>query len=76
MADTVDTLVVDLLQWLGSESKPYAEVMDAWRTSCPRMPVWEEANSRGLVLQTHVPGVGAFVSVSPEGRRLLAAQAA
>ncbi|WP_395403328.1 hypothetical protein ACHMW6_32445 [Pseudoduganella sp. UC29_106] len=71
MADTVDTLVLDLLEWLGSEGKPYAEVMEVWRTSCPRMPVWEEANSRGLVQRTHTPGAGTLVTLSPAGRRFL-----
>jgi D-3-phosphoglycerate dehydrogenase len=48
MADPVESLILDLLGWIGA-SRPYAEVMDAWRTSCPRLPVWEEATARGLV---------------------------
>ena len=48
MADTVEPLVADLLEWIG-RSRPYAEVMEVWRTSCPRLPVWEEATRRGLV---------------------------
>ncbi len=67
MTDTVDDLVLDLLEWLGSGPRPYAEVMEAWRTSCPRLPVWEEANDRGFVRRLHMPGVGAFVSVSDRG---------
>ena len=46
---TVDALVVDLLLWLEAGDRTYQEVLDAWRTSCPRLPVWEEANDRGLV---------------------------
>jgi hypothetical protein len=48
MADTLAPLVIDLLEWIGP-GRPYAEVMDAWRTSCPRLPVWEEANRLGFV---------------------------
>ena len=48
MADTLEPLIADLLEWIG-RSRTYAEVMDAWRTSCPRLPVWEEANLRGFV---------------------------
>lgn len=48
MSEAVDALVSDLLEWIGS-GRPYAEVMDAWRTSCPRLPVWEEANLRGYL---------------------------
>ena len=48
MANPLDPLVIDLLGWIGP-GRPYLEVMDAWKTSCPRLPVWEEANARGLV---------------------------
>lgn len=48
-AETVDALILDLLEWIAGAERSYAEVMDAWRTSCPRLPVWEEANARGLV---------------------------
>jgi len=48
MADTLQPLIDDLLEWIGS-ARPYAEVMEAWRTSCPCLPVWEEANLRGLL---------------------------
>ena len=49
MDGTVEDLLLDLLEWLGTSPRPYDEVLDAWRTSCPRLPVWEEANSRGFV---------------------------
>jgi hypothetical protein len=39
--------VLDLLEWIGRESRPYSEVIEVWRTSCPKLPVWEEANARG-----------------------------
>lgn len=48
MADTLVPLIDDLLEWIGP-GRPYREVMDAWRTSCPRLPVWEEANVRGYL---------------------------
>jgi D-3-phosphoglycerate dehydrogenase / 2-oxoglutarate reductase len=40
---TVDSLILDLLEWMGASPRPYAEVLEAWRTSCPHLPVWEEA---------------------------------
>ena len=48
MADPLDALISDLLDWIGS-ARPYAEVMDAWRTSCPRLTIWEDAMSEGLI---------------------------
>jgi hypothetical protein len=71
MSDPVDALVLDLLDWIGPRARPYAEVIDAWRTSCPRLPVWEEANTRGYIDHQHSPDRGAFVSVSPLGMALL-----
>lgn len=56
MSDTVEPLLHDLLEWIAKEERPYAEVMEAWRTSCPRLPVWEEANARGLVARKVVDG--------------------
>ena len=49
MTDTVDNLVLDLVEWVGRSDRTYQETMDAWRTSCPRLPVWEDATERGLV---------------------------
>jgi hypothetical protein len=71
MADAVQTLVLDLLEWLASRERSYEEVMDAWRTSCPKFPVWEEANDRGLVVKRHLNG-RMTVGVTLSGLALLA----
>lgn len=76
MPDPVEPLVVDLLEWIGREPRPYAEVIDAWRTSCPRLPVWEEANARGFVERSHQPGNEAMVQVTPAGLAYIAASRA
>jgi D-3-phosphoglycerate dehydrogenase len=68
LSEPVEALILDLLEWLGPTPRPYAEVMDAWRTSCPRLPVWEEANDRGLVERLPVPGAGVHVAPSSKGR--------
>jgi hypothetical protein len=67
MSDTVESLVLDLLEWIGPGSRPYAEVLDAWRTSCPRLPVWEDANDCGFVTCRYEIGHGRLVSVSDAG---------
>ncbi|MBS0326636.1 MAG: 3-phosphoglycerate dehydrogenase [Proteobacteria bacterium] len=74
MSDPVPALVVDLLEWLGPQGKPYHEVMDAWRTSCPRLPVWETANEQGLIDHLPTPGARARIAVSDKGREFLAAR--
>ncbi len=74
MSNPVDALILDLLEWIGPEPKPYPEVIDAWRTSCPRLPVWEEANERGFIDRRHRDGAGTFVALTGRGAAFLAAQ--
>jgi D-3-phosphoglycerate dehydrogenase / 2-oxoglutarate reductase len=69
--DTVQTLIVELLEWIGPGDRPYDEVQEAWRTSCPRLPVWEDAMAAGYLETRFEPGRGRFVAVSPTGRALL-----
>ena len=49
MSDPIEALLFDMLEWIAKEERSYAEVMDAWRTSCPKLPIWEEANDRGFI---------------------------
>lgn len=71
MADTVvEALILDLLEWLAKRDRSYEEVMDAWHTSCPRLPVWEDANERGLVMSEQANG-RSIVRVTSSGFALL-----
>jgi len=63
--------VLDLLEWVGNGRRTYAETMEVWRTSCPRLPIWEEANARGFLTQVYEPEAGTFVSVSAKGLEYL-----
>ena len=71
MSDAIEALLVDLLEWIGPAERNYGETMDAWRTSCPRLPVWEEATDRGLVTREFTNG-RAIVKVTAAGREHLA----
>ena len=42
-------LTDQLLAWIAEAPRSYAETMEAWRTSCPRLSVWEDALADGLV---------------------------
>lgn len=71
MSDTVvEALILDLLEWIAMRERTYEEVMAAWRTSCPRLPVWEDANDRGLLRQEQVNG-RSVVTITTSGRALL-----
>ena len=65
-----ESLILDLLEWLASRERTYDEVMDGWRTSCPRFPVWEDANDRGLVMTQGQRG-RCIVRITPSGQELL-----
>lgn len=67
---TVEVLVLDLLEWLARRDRSYEETMDAWRTSCPRLPVWEDATDGGFVSVEHTNG-RSVVRVTPAGLAFL-----
>ena len=71
MTDTVEPLVLDLLEWIAGGERSYAEVLDVWRTSCPRLPVWEEANDRGLVTKQASEARGTIVRLTAAGEALV-----
>jgi hypothetical protein len=71
MADTiVEALILDLLEWVAKRERTYEEVLDAWRTCCPKLPVWEDANDRGLIMPHEVNG-RSVIKVTPLGLALL-----
>lgn len=72
MQDATDALVLDLVEWVAREPRLYAEVIDTWRTSCPRLTAWEDAVDRGYV--TRRPTVeGLRIIVTDGGTRFLRA---
>jgi hypothetical protein len=44
-----EQLTIQLLEWIESRPRTYDDVIDAWRTSCPRLSIWEDALIDGLV---------------------------
>jgi hypothetical protein len=68
--------MIELLAWIAARPRTYAETMEAWRTSCPRMSIWEDATLGGFVevsLSRDVGMSGSIVSLTSEGRAILAA---
>jgi hypothetical protein len=72
----MDALTLQLLTWIADRPRRYGETMDAWHTTCPRMPIWEDAVSAGLI---RIDGNGAMrdrlVGLTNRGRALLDGQA-
>jgi hypothetical protein len=67
----LDPLILDLLEWIGRERRSYADVIDAWRTSCPRLTVWEDAIDRGFAMREHAPGREITIALTESGREFL-----
>jgi hypothetical protein len=64
----MNALTVQLLEWISNHPRTYAEALDVWRTSCPRLSIWEDACIGGLI--DCEPGSG-IVSVSRKGQMAL-----
>ena len=73
MDDSTDPLVLDLVEWIAREPRLYAEVIETWRTSCPRLTIWEDAVDRGFVTRETSAGSGVRVAVTADGARFLRA---
>jgi len=71
MVDTADPLVLDFVEWIAREPRPYAEVIETWRTSCPRLTIWEDAADRGYVARESIAGAGVRVAITERGEKLL-----
>jgi hypothetical protein len=73
MAETINALVLDLVEWIARAPRPYSEVIETWRTSCPRLTIWEDAVEAGYVARESRAGAGSIVTVTEDGERLLRA---
>ena len=66
--------LVEFLGWVASRRRSYAEAMEAWRTSCPRLSVWEDATAADLVrvAQANAASQGeAVVQLTERGAAML-----
>ena len=71
---TSSVLMLELLAWIAARPRTYGETMEAWRTSCPRMPTWEDAIDGGLIQVLRSVGVGmneSAVRLTPLGQAVL-----
>jgi hypothetical protein len=73
MVETSDPLVLDLVEWIAREPRSYSEVIETWRTSCPRLTIWEDAVDRGFVARQPVAGRGVLVTITAHGEKFLRA---
>ncbi len=65
---TAEALTRQMLEWIAARPRDYAEIMETWRTSCPKLSIWEDACIEGLI--DHEPGTGKVI-LSVAGREFL-----
>jgi hypothetical protein len=73
MDDIADPLVLDFVEWIAREPRLYSEVIATWRTSCPRLTIWDDAVDHGYVERETIAGFGLIVTVTDDGEKLLRA---
>lgn len=71
MTEATDPLVLDLVEWIGREPRLYSDVIETWRTSCPRLTIWEDAVDRGYVTRELSAGRGLRVAITESGAKFL-----
>ena len=64
-------LILDLLDWIAVRPRRYEDVMDAWRTSCPRLTIWEDTVDAGYVQIQFSPDVQKTVVITDSGEKFL-----
>jgi hypothetical protein len=69
--ETVDRFTHELLEWISLRPRTYPESIDAWRSTCPRHSVWDDALTDGLVRIDARRGLPADVVLTQRGRELL-----
>jgi hypothetical protein len=75
MPEPTSALLLQFLEWLSSQRRSYADAMDAWRTSCPRLTIWEDALSDGLIeVESRGSRQQSIVSLTARGRDVLSSR--
>jgi len=67
----INSLTLQLLEWISDRPRSYAETMDAWRSTCPRLTIWEDALISGLVQVQTVGNADLMVRLTSLGRTTL-----
>jgi hypothetical protein len=69
---TATAPLLDLLSWIAARPRSYRETIEAWRSNCPRLSVWDDACAAGLVrvLRDGGPMDEAAVVLTEAGREL------
>lgn len=65
-------IMIQFLEWVAARPRRREDVLEAWQSSCPRFPVWEDARAEGLVRQSGGAEGEHRVELTEAGRRAIA----
>lgn len=72
MESAVEGLTLQFLEWIAIQPRTYADAMDAWRSTCPRISIWENALHDGLIrIEPGGASRNSIVQLSTRGQALL-----
>jgi hypothetical protein len=74
MSQPVRLITLQFLAWVADRPRTYGEAMEAWRSTCPQLSVWEDAIIAGLVQIES--GNGRAVTLTQRGGAVLATEKA
>jgi hypothetical protein len=73
MTSAHSSLTLQLLEWIVDKPRTYTELLEAWKSTCPRLSIWEDACAQGLV--EFGPSRDSVVYLTDKGRRCLRSRA-
>jgi len=69
---TVSLSVLEFLTWVSLRPRTYAEAMESWCSTCPRLSTWEDALADGLIrIESGATMDQCKVALTARGRSLL-----
>jgi hypothetical protein len=71
MSEPASLIMLQFLAWVADRPRTYPEAMEAWRSTCPRLSVWEDAIIEGLVRVEN--SAGRAVGLTARGHAILEA---
>ena len=72
MPESVNLLTLEFLAWIDSRPRTYAEAIEAWRSTCPQHPVWDDALIESLIrIESAETMDRSVVILTPRGKALI-----
>ena len=69
---SVSLSIIEFLKWISLRPRTYGEAMESWRSTCPRLTIWEDALAEGYIqVESGTAMDQSKVTLTDRGRSLL-----